>query len=341
MSGNAAITNEQNTKALAMINKVASDFVKEDNHVKKQKLRSKLWEKCLAYLLHLDITQQDDDLRERINSSLIDNENRLSDENPDLRKTLNMDVFISTMTSVIETYSEKPGEEFTRLFLTTYYIRKNGSVGEEGFKNKIRGFSNSEDDGKMWCSFNKLIDEYFTKDPRFAHKQLHMLSPTDIHTILDEAGVGFEKEKRYVEIARQYAKANGALELDNIIGDDGEKLLNYKVAGSLNVEKDVVDQMYMINLFHKVIELASKIQKQYFKCFITLDLFNNYDKKAFDKMSNCINDDFLNYINSMVKPSKKVPDVVIADFLKVQKPAVTKQRYNFCAVLKKARESLR
>ena len=344
MSGNKAITKEQNAKALAMINKVASDFVKEDNHAKKQKLRTKLWEKCLAYLLHLDITQQDDDLREGISSELIDNEKKLSDDNPDLSKTLNMDAFISTMTSVIDKYSEKPGKEFTRLFLTTYYIRKNGSVGEEIVKKRIQNFSISKHDRKKWNQFYNYFRHYLEKDERFADKQLCSLSPQDIHNILEAAGVGFEDEERYVEMAQQYAKAQYVTELDKPLSEEGGPGAGYKISDKSNLENEVVGQMYIVKLFNNVLDMASNIQKKYFMCFIAVDILNHYRNGIPEEIKSCVEQDFWHYVEEYLrcrsKDANELPDVVIADYLGVKKSAITKQRINYRRVLTRVREIL-
>ena len=205
MSTNEFIRSEKNIKALAMINKTALEFIKTENRIKKEKLYAKLWEKCLGFVLRSDISQQDDVVRTDIGNRLKANEERLEDSNHDLRKTFNKDVFIETITYAIKAYSENPGEEFTRLFLSTYAIRNKANVGIERFKQKMCGFSSSENDRKMWHAFNKLIDSYSAHDARLAGKQLHMLSKEDIHNILEAAGIGFKDEVRYVEIAHQYA----------------------------------------------------------------------------------------------------------------------------------------
>ena len=342
MSGNEAIQSEKNKKALDMINRVASDYVKEENHVKREILRAKLWEKCLAYVLHLDVTQQDDALREGISSELIDNEKQLSDDNPDLRKNFNMDVFISTMTSVIGKYSEKPGEEFTRLFLTTYYIRKNGNIGEEIVKNRIQGFSISKHDRKNWSKFYNYFRHYSENDERFADKQLCSLSPQDIHNILEAAGVGFENEERYVEMAQQFAKAQYVTELDKPLNEDGETIAGYKIPDKADVENEVVAQMYIVKLFKNVLDMASSIQKKYFMCFIAVDILNHYCNDIPDKLTSCVEQGFLHYVEEYLrcrnKDTNELPDVVIADYLGVQKSAITKQRINYRRVLIKARE---
>lgn len=344
MSTNEAIQGEKNIKALAMINKTASEFIKAENRIKKEKLYAKLWEKCLGFVLRSDISQQDDDVRTDIKNRLMANEERLEDSNHDLRKTFNKDVFIETITYAIKAYSENPGEEFTRLFLSTYAIRNKANVGIESFKQRMCGFSFSENDRKMWHAFNKLIDSYATQDARFAGKQLHMLSKEDIHNVLEAAGVGFKDEARYAEIARQFANTQCATELDSTVAEDSDTKKDYSLADESDVENDVVGQIYLVKLFSHAIEMASGIQQRYFACFITLDIFNYYPRAVPDEMTSCLDSDFMRYINDYIQTNNKsinvLPDAVIADYLKVQKPAVTKQRANYKAVLNEARKML-
>lgn len=345
MSVNDVLQNKKNTKALTTINKVASEFVKEKNPIKKDILYKKLWEKCLGFVFRLDINQQDDIFRAEIQSSLKDNEERLANSNHDLRKTFNKDVFIETITYTIKTYSENPNHEFTRLFLSTYAIRNKASVGIESFKNKMRGFSFSENDRKLWHTFNKLINDYSTKDTRFANKQLHMLTREDIHNILEAAGVGFKDEIRYVEIAQQFSNTQHLAELDSPIYEDADTTLGDKISDHSNVEKDVINQMYIIKLFGKVVEMASSIQKKYFICFITLDILNHYSKCIPAKMTTWLDNEFMQFIKGYIKRKSRavneLPDVVIAEYLQVKKSAITKQRSNYMAVLCKARDIMR
>ncbi len=345
MSVNDFLQNEKNTKALTTINKVALDYVKENNPIKKDILYKKLWEKCLGFVFRLDINQQDDMFRAEIKSSLKDNEERLANSNHDLRKAFNKDVFIETITYTIKTYSKNPSNDFTRLFLSTYAIRNKASIGIESFKNKMRGFSFSENDRKLWHTFNKLIDDYSTKDIRFANKQLHMLTREDIHNILEAAGVGFKNETRYVEIAQQFANTQHVAELDSPIYEDADTTLGDKISDNSNMEKAVVNHIYIIKLFDKVIEMASSIQKKYFICFITLDILNHYSKSITAEMATFLDIEFMQFIKGYTQRKSRIfnelPDVVIADYLQVNKSAITKQRSNYMAVLCKARDMMR
>ena len=147
-----------------------------------------------------------------------------------------------------------------------------------------------------------------------------------------------------MEIARQYANAQCAMELDSPIAEDSDTKKDYSLADESDVEDDVVGQIYLVKLFSHAIEMASGIQQRYFACFITLDIFNYYPKAVPEEMTSCLDSDFMRYINEYIQTYNKsvnvLPDAVIADYLKVQKPAVTKQRANYKAVLNEARKML-
>lgn len=336
MSQNESAQNEKNIRNFVIINKVASEYVKENNQIRKDILYKKLWEKCLGFLLKLDIAQESKILKGKIDKELSINEQKRENYKYDLNKTVDMDVFIETISYAIKKYSESPGEEFTRLFTSTYKIRKNAAVGIEGVRRKSHGFSSSENDKKMMNAFNKLITAYSEKDERFVGKQLHDLSRQDIHNILDDAGVGFKDEDRYVEIAQHFSNAVQAVELDNPLdGDEGIK----EIAGGYDTDESATQKDYIINLFRNIIDMASKIQKKYFVCFITLELFNSYSRVLSEDMKSVIDSDFWEFINdyamNCLEGNAKVPDAIIAKFLKVKAPAISKQRENYEGVLEK------
>lgn len=337
MSQNGSALNDKNLKSFAIINKVASEYVQESNNIRKEILYKKLWEKCLAYVLRLDISQESSVLEDKIDKKLYANEKIRENTFCDLNKTVDMEVFVKTFKYSIEKYAEAPGEEFSRLFTSTYKIRNKAAAGVEGARRKLHGFHSSDNDKEMWSAFNKLIKAYSVKDERFKGKQLDDLSPQDIHNILDDAGVGFKDEERYVEIAQQFAKATQTVALDKPFEDEGG---SKDIEDSYNLDDSATEDNYIINLFRNTIEMASKIQRPYFVCFITLEVFNNYNRALPKDMKSLINNDFWDYINdyadSELGSTEEVPDVLIAQFLKVKAPAISKQRDNFKSAFKKA-----
>ncbi|WP_027406666.1 hypothetical protein [Anaerovibrio sp. RM50] len=346
MSQNESAQNDKNIKNFAIINKVAAEYVQESNEIRKDILYRKLWEKCLAYLLRLDATQDDTELEGNIYSGLYSNEEKRDNKGYDLNKAVDMDVFIETITYAIGKYTESPGEEFTRLFSSTYKIRKIAAIGNEGINRKLHGLSSSNSDKQMFHAFNKLIKDYLKNDERFIGKKLHDLSRQDIHDICVDAGVEFKAEERYIEIAQQFVGAERAISLDKPIkGEESEDAtIGSTVPNNSSSYEEVIGQMYIINLFRHVINMASKIQKPYFVCFITLELFNNYQKALPKEMKALINNDFWDYVNdyanSEMGSTGEVPDALIAKFLKVKAPAISKKRDNFKVALDKARSML-
>ena len=216
----------------------------------------------------------------------------------------------------------------------------------DSFNEKMRGLSTSDYERRKWREFNRYIEIVAENDEYFADKQLHMLSEQDIHYILDKAGVGVKKEKDYVKLSKRFfATQLSILDLDKTYNEGettiGENILRDK----LNIENDVSNRLYVIEILKKVIEWASKIQRKYFLCFITIDIFNYYSKAAPDDFKGVLDEDFWRFIierlNKDNEQSGKVPDLYVAEYLQVQKPAVSKQRYNFLAVLNKVKDALK
>lgn len=345
MSEKGLSKEKRKSEQLDAINKVAAEYASTKSEAKKGNLLTKLYQKCLAYLLNVQGSIDGEDLDTVLYKSLEENEANAGNSY-NYNHKLNTEVFVESLKYAIDKYCLEPKEEFTKIFISTFFVRNKAQNGVDSFNEKMRGLSTSDYERRKWRTFNRYIEIVAETDERLADKQLHVLSEQDIHYILDKAGVGFRDEKHYVKLAKRYSATQlSVMDLDKAY-DEGEATMGETILrDKVNIENDVSNRLYAIDIFKKAIEWASKIQRKYFLCFITIDIFNSYPKAVSDDFKAVLDKDFwLFIIESLNKDnaqSGKVPDLYVAEYLQVQKPAVTKQRQNYLAVLKKVKETLR
>ena len=342
MGGNKAASSEKELKILADINKVAVEYSKAKSEVKKGVLYTKLFQKCLANLLHVDGSKEGPDLEEALYQKLEKNEDQIADKYIN-GKIVDTVAFYDSFKYALEKYCRESTGDFTRLFLSTYAARRNGNVESDIFNKTMHGYSVSEYEKKKWKSINRLIETIVKTDDRFADYPQKKLSEKDLNIILAKAGVTAKDKKFYMQMAQKISDLQQAVELDKTIDEDGTTVGEYFAKDKTNVEDEMAENHCMMDILTEIVNRASNLQKRYFYCFITIDIFNHYSGTLSERQLALLDKDFWGYLKTKFNGeeiSRQVaPDSYIAEYLGVQKPAITKQRQKYRLLAKEVSTS--
>lgn len=332
MVGKEAASNEKELRILADINKVALEYAQAKSEVKKSVLHTKLFQKCLAHLLHVDGSGEGPDMDAALYEKLESNEEQTSTRYVN-GKVFDTVAFYGSFKYALEKYCREPAGDFTRLFLSTYAARRNGNVESDIFNKKLHGYSASEHERKKWRSINRLIETVMETEDSFGEYPQKKLSEDDLQHILAKAGVTAKDKKFYLQMSQRISILQHSVELDKPSDEDGTTFGEYFMKDKSDFEGHVAASHGMTELLQEVLARASNIQKRYFLCFITIDIFNYYSGSLSDRQLALLDKKFWDYLKNKFNNEEIMrqvaPDSYIAEYLGVQKPAVTKQRQKY------------
>lgn len=332
-------TNEWQLKQQEKINEIAREYY-ESVSEKKIALRNKLIDKLWLYALKID------DDTENVNDLMLnelEKRERKSEKATRYKDHFNTEVVMEAIEFCIDKYVPSEGN-IVHLFNRTYMWRNRDDYADKIERKNNRGFSQSVADKKRLDSLKKYIDAQSKEDDRFAGKTIDDFDTTELQEFLSMTTSSPKEVERLIDVIQKRKQIRGnTSSWEQLVEKNMEKDSNnldlqeqYDICQSKNrgesydddvVEIDTADEQraQLKNIFKGIFERANKNQKKYFSCFVVQDLFNAKAISLKEAMLPFINQSFWDFVEQL-NLGGKVADKVVADFLKVQAPAVSKKR---------------
>lgn len=321
------------------INKIAREYY-ESKAEQKIALQQKIIDKVLMYIAGLYDSSNGDEsmLFERMYQMEERSANAI---NPN--EYFNAEVICRTVIYCLESYNPSNGD-FMNLFNFSYKRRNTAAYSDEKNREYLRGFSQSKREQETVRSMNKLVETLGREDVRFAGKKAYDLSIDEIDEILSRNHIELspKERKKMIEVLKSYSdvtkKTSSYEEMEELrrqaeaeedkSNDSTYESDSYDIAYETYYNEKNNENNNVSALFKAVFERANKNQKRYFSCFVVQDLVNSEAVELKKILLPYIDKEFFSQAEAAVD-NGKITNKLIAGFLEVKEPAVSKKRSDY------------
>lgn len=226
-------------------------------------------------------------------------------------------VLMETIEYSIRSFVPEKGD-FVNLFRSVYKKRKDGAENKSRYNEKFGGLKSvyTQNELSLIRDLEGILGKKF-----FEASERDLQNLCRILNNLNYSKLRELQQRKDNLLQSIYQTNNSGEEFVTEIGDERE-----------NPVKTLEDIEEIKGLFQFALAKASKIQDNYFRCFITLDLYQNYGEQIPIQFREFVNTKFLSFLKG-----KLLEDKLIADYMGKDKSNISKHRLNYREILKRAR----
>lgn len=319
------------------INKIAREYF-ESRDEQKIALQQKIIDKVLQYVMRVDESADEGIVMQR----MIQME-QWSENAAEAKDYFNAEVIFKTINYCLKTYEPAKGD-FMNMFNSSYKKRNAAAYAEEKNRKYLRGFSQSKREQEMVRSMNNLVETLGREDVRFAGKKAYDLSIDEIDEILSRNHIEMspKERKKMIEVLKRYSditkKTSSYEEMEELrlqaeaeedkSNDSTYESDSYDIAYETYDNEKNNENNNVSALFKAIFERANKNQKRYFSCFVVQDLVNSEAVELKKFLLPYIDKEFFSQAEAAAD-NGKITNKLIAGFLEVKEPAVSKKRSDY------------
>lgn len=317
------------------LNQLANEYLEESVDERRFILRQKIIEAFLVINLRIkEIWERDEDeLACQMTAKL--NETNHNEEKGFLNKHhVDTEVLIKAVDYALENYSPEKGE-FFRLLVRTNSLRQKGYRNDVNSQRHNKGFILSKREQQLIRDVNNIIEVLARENKEFIGKKVFDLTKDELKKVLDHGVLNKKQEEKITELSKINYNIQTSISIEavgeQLLGDDDAiSSTGNDIANNMVVDRDIQMEAAMENVFADVFKNATNNQKRYYSCFVVQDMYNSNTLEMLSAMEAYSDRAFLQWIMERQENKRQtIIDGVIAEYLQVQKAAVSKQRKNY------------
>lgn len=323
------ISDEEKQYCEAKVNELALQYTEQQNSIQKEKIRLKLYDLLLRYILGIG--------KDSTNTKISDKIGGQEDEHILIKnKVYDSLAFTRTMEYCLKKYTGESGA-FMNFFSFKYKYELKTAQIDEYERRSYMGVKLSDKTRRRFVAFNRILEKFSLEDERYRGKRLQDLSKQQIHTIMVAGGMDLTKEQAYYNLALSLKSLKEYDSIEEIGSTDENDIENDR--NSLEMDNSSGIMWKARDIYESIFTQITLTESKYYKCFVLTDILNSGSEKILPDIKEYWDRDFAMHLKNLNKwGNKSIGDADIARYLEVGRPAVSKKRAAFEKLKQNARQ---